>query len=129
MEITETAMFENYEIANRNMEILNKEGIQLYLDDFGTGYSSLERVMDCPIKTIKFDKSILYKSLDDNRMDDILTYMIDVFKKNGFITLVEGVEDESQSRYSMDRGFDFIHGYHYAKPGPIEDLTKYFSHK
>ena len=129
MEITETAMFENYEIANRNMEILNKEGIQLYLDDFGTGYSSLERVMDCPIMTIKFDKSILYKSLDDNRMDDILTYMIDVFKKNGFITLVEGVEDESQSRYSMDRGFDFIQGYHYAKPGPIEDLTKYFSHK
>ena len=129
MEITETAMFENYEIANRNMEILNKEGIQLYLDDFGTGYSSLERVMDCPIKTIKFDKSILYKSLDDNRMDDILTYMIDVFKKNGFITLVECVEDESQSRYSMDRGFDFIQGYHYAKPGPIEDLTKYFSHK
>ncbi len=127
MEITETAMFENFELANRNMEILTKEGIQLYLDDFGTGYSSLERVMDCPVKTIKFDKSLLYKSQDDNRMDDILTYMIEVLKKNGFVTLVEGVEDESQSQYSVNRGFDYIQGYHYAKPAPIEDLTKFFN--
>ena len=129
MEITETAMFENYEVANNNMRILNNAGIQLYLDDFGTGYSSLERVMNCPVNTIKFDKSILYKSLDDDRMDDILSYMIEVFKKNGFITLVEGVEDESMNQYSVNRGFDFIQGYHYAKPGPIEDLKKYFSRK
>ncbi len=129
MEITETAMFENYEMANRNMEILDKEGIQLYLDDFGTGYSSLERVINCPVKTIKFDKTLLYKSLDDNRMDDILTYMIEVLKKNGFVTLVEGVEDESQLKFSVERGFEFIQGYHYAKPGPIEDLRNYFTRK
>ena len=129
MEITETAMFENYELANNNMQILYNAGIQLYLDDFGTGYSSLERVMNCPVNTIKFDKSILYKSLDDDRMDDILSYMIEVFKKNGFITLVEGVEDESMNQYSVNRGFDFIQGYHYAKPGPIEDLKKYFNRK
>ena len=129
MEITETAMFENYEMANRNMQILDKEGIQLYLDDFGTGYSSLERVINCPVRTIKFDKTLLYKSLDDNRMDDILTYMIEVFKKNGFVTLVEGVEDESQRRFSVDKGFEFIQGYHYAKPGPIEELRNYFHRK
>lgn len=129
MEITETAMFENYEMANRNMEILNKEGIQLYLDDFGTGYSSLERVINCPVNTIKFDKTLLYKSLDDNRMDDILSYMIEVLKKNGFVTLIEGVEDESQSQYSVDRGFDFIQGYHYAKPAPIEELKNFFVRK
>ena len=129
MEITETAMFENYDLAGRNMDILNKKGIQLYLDDFGTGYSSLERVMDCPIKTIKFDKALLYKSLDDGRMDDILSYMIEVLKKNGFVTLVEGVEDESQSRYSMNRGFDYIQGYHFAKPAPIEELGKFFNKK
>jgi len=129
MEITETAMFENYDMAQRNMEILDKEGIQLYLDDFGTGYSSLERVINCPVKTIKFDKTLLYKSLDDNRMDDILTYMIEVFKKNGFVTLVEGVEDESQQQFSVDKGFDYIQGYHFAKPEPIEELKNFFSKK
>ncbi len=129
MEITETAMFENNDIAGRNMEMLEKEGVQLYLDDFGTGYSSLERVMDCPIKTIKFDKNLLYRSLDDSRMDDILSYMIDVFKKNGFVTLIEGVEDEDQSKYSVERGFELIQGFYFARPQPIDDLKKYFSQK
>lgn len=129
MEITESAMFDNFETANRNMEILSRAGIQFYLDDFGTGYSSIERVMNCPFKTIKFDKALLYKSLDDERMDDLMAYMIEVFKKNGFVTLVEGVEDECQNKYSMDKGFDYIQGYHYAKPLPIEDLKKFFSKK
>ena len=129
LEITESAMFENFDVAKENMNVLTKAGIQFYLDDFGTGYSSLERVMNCPFKTIKFDKTLLYKSLDDDRMDDIMTYMIEVFKKNGFITLVEGVEDESQNQYSMERGFDYIQGYHYAKPEPIEEMRKYFTRK
>lgn len=128
-EITESAMFENFDKAKDNMHHLTKNGIQFYLDDFGTGYSSFERVMNCPVKTIKFDKTLLYKSLDDDRMDDIMSYMIEVFKKNGFVTLVEGVEDESQSQYSLERGFDYIQGYHYAKPEPIEEVKKYFNRK
>ena len=129
LELTESAMFESYEVATENMNYLTRAGIHFYLDDFGTGYSSLERVINCPFKTIKFDKSLLYKSLDDDRMNDIMTYMIEVFKKNGFVTLVEGVEDESQSQYSLERGFEYIQGYHYAKPGPIEDVKKYFNRK
>ena len=129
LEVTETAMFENYDSVNKNMEVLSAEGIQFYLDDFGTGYSSLERVMNCPFKTIKFDKTLLYKSLHDDRMNDILSYMIEVFKKNGFITLIEGVEDESQKQYSVDRGFDYIQGYLYAKPTPIEEIKKFFNRK
>ncbi|SFB72731.1 EAL domain-containing protein [Butyrivibrio sp. YAB3001] len=126
-EITESAMFDSYNQANENMTSLTRAGIQFYLDDFGTGYSSLERVMDCPVRTIKFDKTLLYKSLDDDRMDDILRYMIEVFKKNGFNTVIEGVEDESQNQYSVERGFDYIQGYHYAKPEPIEEVKKYFT--
>ena len=129
LELTESMMAENYEAVKHNMDMLNREGIQLYMDDFGTGYSNLERVVDVPVQTIKFDKSLLYKSIKDDRVDDIITYMIDFFKKNGFVTLVEGVEDESQKRYSIERGFDYIQGYHYAKPTPIENLGKYFKHK
>ncbi|WP_022759835.1 EAL domain-containing protein [Butyrivibrio sp. AD3002] len=129
LELTESMMAENYEAVKHNMDMLNREGIHLYMDDFGTGYSNLERVVDVPVQTIKFDKSLLYKSIKDDRVDDIISYMIEFFKKNGFVTLIEGVEDESQKKYSIDRGFDYIQGYHYAKPGPIESLSKYFKHK
>ncbi|WP_026490548.1 EAL domain-containing protein [Butyrivibrio sp. XPD2002] len=129
LELTESMMADNYEAVKHNMDMLNKEGIQLYMDDFGTGYSNLERVVDVPVQTIKFDKSLLYKSIQDDRVDDIITYMIEFFKKNGFVTLVEGVEDETQKKFSIDRGFDYIQGYHYAKPAPIENLGKYFTKK
>jgi len=129
LELTETMMAENYDAVRHNMDRLNREGIQLYMDDFGTGYSNLERVLDVPVQTIKFDKSLLYKSIEDKRVDDIITFMIDMFKKNGFITLVEGVEDETQKKYSLERGFDYIQGYHYAKPAPIDNLKKYFVKK
>ncbi len=129
LEITESMMADSYDAVKHNMERLNMEGIQLYMDDFGTGYSNLERVLDVPVQTIKFDKSLLYKSIQDERVGDIISYMIDIFKKNGFITLVEGVEDECQKNYSIKRGFDYIQGYHYAKPMPIENLKKYFSKK
>ncbi len=129
LEITESMMADSYDAVKHNMERLNMEGIQLYMDDFGTGYSNLERVLDVPVQTIKFDKSLLYKSIQDDRVGDIISYMIDIFKKNGFITLVEGVEDESQKNYSIKRGFDYIQGYHYAKPMPIENLEKYFTKK
>ncbi len=129
LEITESMMAENYDAVRYNMSMLNREGIQLYMDDFGTGYSNLERVVDVPVQTIKFDKSLLYKAFKDYRVDDIFTYMIDFFKKNGFVTLIEGVENEAQKKFSIDRGFDYIQGYHYAKPSPIENLRKYFDKK
>ncbi len=129
LELTESMMAESYDAVKYNMNMLNMEGVQLYIDDFGTGYSNLERVLDVPVQTIKFDKSLLYKSLQDERVGEIISYMIEIFKKNGFITLVEGVENESQKEYSITRGFDYIQGYHYAKPMPIENLIKYFNKK
>jgi EAL domain-containing protein (putative c-di-GMP-specific phosphodiesterase class I) len=126
IELTESAMSGDYETLIDNVEKLRAVGIQFYLDDFGTGYSNLERILGCPFNTIKFDKSLLYKSIDDSRMDDLIVSMAQVFKKQGFTLLVEGVETEEQTQYSVNRGFSYIQGYKYAKPQPIEHLTDYF---
>jgi EAL domain-containing protein (putative c-di-GMP-specific phosphodiesterase class I) len=126
IELTESAMSGDYETLIDNVEKLRAVGIQFYLDDFGTGYSNLERILGCPFNTIKFDKSLLYKSIDDSRMDDLIVSMAQVFKKQGFTLLVEGVETDEQTQYSVSRGFSYIQGYKYAKPQPIEQLTNYF---
>lgn len=129
LELTESAMVDNYEIVMYNMKQLNNAGIKFYLDDFGTGYSNFERIINCPFNTIKFDKSILYKALDNESMNDSMTYMVNMFKKQGFEMLVEGVEDEAQNKYSIEHGFDYIQGYKYAKPQPIENLENYFKNR
>lgn len=129
LELTESTMIENYEAVMYNMVQLNQSGIKFYLDDFGTGYSNIERIIKCPFNTIKFDKSILYKALDDESMADLMTYMVQIFKKQGLEMLIEGVEDDVQNQYSIEHGFDYIQGYKYAKPQPIDELESFFSCK
>ena len=109
------------------MEKLNKSGIKFYLDDFGTGYSNLERIIGCPFYTIKFDKSLLYKSLNNPGVSDIVSHMVSVFKKQGFVLLIEGVENDEQNSYSINQVFDYIQGYRYAKPVPVINLKDYFT--
>ena len=126
LELTESAMFDDFNIVIHNMEKLNESGIKFYLDDFGTGYSNLERIIGCPFNTIKFDKTLLYKSLDNSAVSDIVSHLTSVFKEQGFVLLIEGVENEEQASYSIDKGFDYIQGYKYAKPQPVINLKDYF---
>ncbi len=127
LELTESAIFDDFNMVLRNMEKLNQSGIKFYLDDFGTGYSNLERIIGCPFYTIKFDKSLLYKSLDNSAVSDIVSHLTSVFKEQGFILLIEGVENDEQADYSIDKGFDYIQGYKYAKPQPVIQLKDYFN--
>lgn len=129
LELTESAMYDDFNAINYNIQMLKKNGVNFYLDDFGTGYSNLERIMNFPFMTIKFDKSLLYKAISDNKMDELVEGMVNIFKKRGFILLVEGVENDEQSQYSINKGFDYIQGYKYAKPIPINELINYFSKK
>ena len=126
LELTESAMFDDFNMVIHNMEKLNESGIKFYLDDFGTGYSNLERIIGCPFNTIKFDKTLLYKSLDNSAVSDIVSHLTSVFKEQGFVLLIEGVENEEQASYSIDKGFDYIQCYKYAKPEPVINLKDYF---
>ena len=126
LDLTESDMFDDFNMVIHNMEKLNESGIKFYLDDFGTGYSNLERINGCPFNTIKFDKTLLYKSLDNSAVSDIVSHLTSVFKEQGFVLLIEGVENEEQASYSIDKGFDYIQGYKYAKPQPVINLKDYF---
>lgn len=126
LELTESMMFDDYEAVLYNMNELRQQGIDFYLDDFGTGYSNLERIISCPFMTIKFDKSLLYKAVEDKNLNVLVMNMVNVFKQQGFILLMEGVENDYHRDYSMDCGFDYIQGYRYAKPVPVNQLNEYF---
>ena len=111
------------------MEEFNKAGVQFYLDDFGTGYSNLERIVSLPFKTIKFDKSLLYKSESDPILMQLIKNMVDVFKSHNLIVLIEGVESQKQAELSIRLGFEFIQGYNYAVPVLLEDIQSFFDQK
>jgi len=127
LELTESVMFENYEAVRHNMDELNRDGISFYLDDFGSGYSNIDRLTSGDFDIIKFDKTLLYKAMQSDGTDEMVSMMVNFFKKRDMIPLVEGVENEEQSKYCVDRGFEYIQGFKYAKPVPIENLVEYFA--
>ena len=129
LEMTESMTSDEEDAIKHNMDEFNVAGIHFYLDDFGTGYSNLERIVSLPFKTIKFDKSLLYKSMDDPILLQLIRNMVEVFKSHGMIVLVEGVENQKQAELSIDLGFEFIQGFNYASPVPIDELPRYFNRK
>lgn len=129
LEVTESSVYENYDTVANNMQSMNDEGIHFYLDDFGTGYSNFDRLTSGDFHTIKFDKTILYKAMEDENTDEMIRALIHMLKESNIAPLVEGVETEEQKAFCIDHGFDYIQGYNYAKPVPIEDLINYFEEK
>ena len=109
------------------MNDLQESGIAFYLDDFGTGYSNMERISSCSFHTIKFDKSVMNRAMVDPALDNLINSYMDMMGEKGISTLVEGVETDDQVEFSKRHGFDYIQGFKYAKPEPIENLSKFFS--
>ena len=65
VEITETALLENNEATLETIEAIKALECKIALDDFGTGYSSISHLLNYPIDIVKFDRSIVERSLTD----------------------------------------------------------------
>ena len=58
LEMTESMMLEEPELAETTLRQIRDMGVRLALDDFGTGYSSLSLLQQFPIQRIKIDRGI-----------------------------------------------------------------------
>ncbi len=119
LEITESAIMENREVATHVIERLSGEGISFKLDDFGTGYSSLGYLHRIPIDCVKIDRSFV------SRMDSspggepsagIVRGMISLSHELRKTVVAEGIETEEQARMLREYGCDFAQGYFFGRP-------------
>jgi diguanylate cyclase (GGDEF)-like protein/PAS domain S-box-containing protein len=97
LEITETAIMQNTEIAVRLLRRLRDQGFRIAMDDFGTGYSSLAYLRDLPISALKIDRSFV---ADISRQQDalaIVASIIDLARAVGVDVIAEGVETAEQA--------------------------------
>ncbi|MBU0719986.1 EAL domain-containing protein [bacterium] len=129
LEVTESAVMGDIEMAKEQLNALHKLGVKVSLDDYGTGHSSLAYLKHLPIDTIKIDKSFI-DGVPHDRQDCAITYsVIQLADMLGLSTIAEGVENEKQALYLASLGVDYIQGYFYYKPLLESDAIELLSHQ
>lgn len=118
LEITESALIENPDLAIAILSDLRALGIQFYLDDFGTGYSSLARLKDLPIDALKLDRSFI-----SSKKWDISETILSLAEKLGLGVIAEGVETSEEMLSLRALGYSQMQGYLFSKPVNSQTAT------
>ena len=122
LEVTESVMVENPEIARTSLRRIRAMGPRIALDDFGTGYSSLSLLQQFPIQRIKIDRAFV-KGLDDSPNDrSLVRTVINLGESLGLDIVAEGVETIDQLRQLRDFSCDKAQGFLISHPVPPEAM-------
>lgn len=122
LEITESALMGNPELALEQADKLTKLGVRLSVDDFGTGYSSLAYLKQLQPHTLKIDRSFVRDMLTDETDLVIVRSTIALAHGLGLTVVAEGIEDEATLASLRAMGCDQAQGYHIARPMPEEEF-------
>jgi cyclic di-GMP phosphodiesterase Gmr len=116
IELTESCLVENEELALQRIDRFKELGCEVHLDDFGTGYSSLSQLGRLPIDVLKLDRSFISSMVDDTKAKALTRSMVAVAQELGLCVIAEGVETEAQASYLKELGVDMAQGYLYSRP-------------
>jgi diguanylate cyclase (GGDEF)-like protein len=129
IEITESLLLGDEVDIMEKLHRFRQAGIKVALDDFGTGYSAMSYLKKFNIDYLKIDRSFV-RDLETDTNDRAITEAIVVMAhKLGLKTIAEGVETEQQKSILAEVGCDYVQGYLYAKPMPVEEFLSFVTIK
>lgn len=123
IEITETALIENWEKAKLMVEMLRTHGVRIVLDDFGVGYSSLSYLVEFPVQKIKFDRSFLERS-SEQPTAMVMQSITDLTRKMNVELVAEGIETKEQLALLRKIGCFKGQGFLLGKPIARTEILK-----
>jgi EAL domain-containing protein (putative c-di-GMP-specific phosphodiesterase class I) len=124
-EITETALLEDIDQANRAIELLRNCGATVALDDFGTGFSSLSLVQRLHVDALKIDTSFIRDLTVDPADAAIVGAIVDLGRRLGLTIVAEGVETQSQRSALLELGVRRAQGYLYSPAICLDEFRGY----
>ena len=116
LELTESAVMADPELALVIFKQLKALGVRLSLDDFGTGYSSLSHLRRLPIDTLKIDRSFVSAMDVHGDKRQIAEVVVMLARALGLDVVAEGVETRAEVKLLRDMGSDYVQGYFYYRP-------------
>ncbi len=125
LEFTEGIAVTDFDKFYDVLELLKARGCICAMDDFGSDYSSLNVLHKLPIDILKLDKKFFEESTDEKRHKTIVGNTIRMAKELNMVTIAEGIEREEQVDELMDTECDYVQGYVFARPMPVDEYIKW----
>jgi diguanylate cyclase (GGDEF)-like protein/PAS domain S-box-containing protein len=122
LEITETVMLADADMAIVRLRGLKELGVRIAMDDFGTGYSSLSYLSRLPVDILKMDRSFLSGEMNGSGLAAAIMAIGDQF---GLEVVAEGIEHQAQNDSLQNLGFGLGQGFLFGKPMQDSDLVEY----
>lgn len=124
IEVTETSLLKDIELAKSLLQTLKDMGICIAIDDFGTGYSSLGQLKNLPVNLLKVDRSFVMDLETDPADRKIIEAIIAMAHKLGIKVLAEGIETKAQWDMLASFQCEFGQGFYVSKAIPEDDFNK-----
>ena len=120
IEITESSLFADLDLAKTIVASLKNQGIRLALDDFGTGFSSLSHLRSLPFDIIKIDRSFVININAKRESSAIVRAVTTLAAALKVPVCVEGIENEESYKTVVRLGCKIGQGWYFGKPMPAE---------
>jgi EAL domain-containing protein (putative c-di-GMP-specific phosphodiesterase class I) len=127
LEITESSLMQNPELAIKSLQELKGLGIRISVDDFGTGYSSLSYLKKFPVDTVKIDQSFVHDITSNSDDAAIAAAVVAMAHSLKLKVVAEGVETLGQLEFLRSLECDEMQGYFISRPAPSEDIIQLLS--
>jgi len=125
LEITESVVMENAELAAVTLARLRGLGVRLSIDDFGTGYSSLSYLNRFPVDNLKIDRSFITRLNQGDENVEIVKTIVMLAGNLGMQVIAEGVETEDQLQQLRLLKCQYGQGYLFSKPLAAADADMF----
>jgi diguanylate cyclase (GGDEF)-like protein len=125
LEVTETALIENIDLAVEILRKLRISGVRISIDDFGTGLASLSYLKRLPIDQLKIDISFIRDVLHDPSDTQIVKAIINLGHSLDLEVVAEGVEQPAQRDFLVANGCDLLQGFLFSTPLDAISFTEY----
>lgn len=125
LEVTESYMLnpDQQKIMLDNICVLRAAGVRIMFDDFGMGFSSYYDLQSYPMDGLKLDRSLVVQ-IDSFKGQTLLQSLITAGHALGLTMLAEGVEEPQQADALREIGCDFLQGFLFSVPVPLEEAER-----
>jgi len=129
LEVTERVVGAGSDQVLDAMTRLRGLGVSLAVDDFGTGSSGLSSLRNCPVDTLKIDKTFVQEVTSDQPDVPLLAAMISLARDLQLSVVAEGVETTTQADFLRRHSCDLAQGFLFGRPMDVDRFTEVLSRR